>query len=166
MSPDSSQLKIETSWGTVRVYAAGGRVTGCDLPMVRRPPRTPFRFRRSLIRAADRRNRAVLSRADRWIRNLLSGRAGGAPPVRDPDGTAFQRKVWRVLRAIPAGRTLTYGEVARRAGHPKAVRATGAACGANPVPLFIPCHRVIGAGGSLGGFSSGLAWKKLLLECE
>ncbi len=166
MKPVTSHLRIATTWGPLVVSADGGRITGCDLPMVRRVPRGPFRFRRSLIRASDRRDRAVLKQADRWIRGLLAGRALKVPPVREPEGTKFQQRIWRVLRALPAGRTLTYGEVARRAGRPRAVRAAGAACGANPVPLFIPCHRVIGAGGALGGFSSGLAWKKLLLKRE
>lgn len=81
-------------------------------------------------------------------------------------GTPFQREVWQVLRQIPFGETRSYGEVARSAGRPQAPRAVGRACGRNPLPLFIPCHRVIAADGSLGGFSSGLELKRALLSLE
>ena len=80
-------------------------------------------------------------------------------------GTAFQCVVWRALAQIPFGRTCTYGDIARRVGKAGASRAIGGACGANPVPIFIPCHRVVGAKG-LGGFSSGLEIKKNLLKAE
>ncbi|MGH6955080.1 MAG: methylated-DNA--[protein]-cysteine S-methyltransferase [Caulobacteraceae bacterium] len=81
-------------------------------------------------------------------------------------GTAFQRKVWRALTAIPAGETLSYGQLAKRIGEPDAVRAVGAANGANPVPVVVPCHRVIGADGSLTGFGGGLDRKRWLLRHE
>jgi O-6-methylguanine DNA methyltransferase len=80
-------------------------------------------------------------------------------------GTAFQCAVWRVIAKIPFGQTLTYGDIARRLGKAGAVRAVGGACGANPVPFFVPCHRVVAAGG-LGGFSSGLEIKIALLKAE
>ena len=78
----------------------------------------------------------------------------------------FQRLVWRRVRAIPFGRTRSYGWVARKIGRPAAVRAVGRALKSNPWPLLIPCHRVIRADGSMGGFSSGVGWKKILLEWE
>jgi len=81
-------------------------------------------------------------------------------------GTAFQRKVWRALRRIPYGETRSYKEIARQIGSPTATRAVGGANGKNPIAIVIPCHRVIAADGSLGGFGSGLAVKKLLLELE
>lgn len=81
-------------------------------------------------------------------------------------GTPFQIKVWKTLCTIPIGQTLSYGKLAKRIGMPKAARAVGNALGANPVPIFIPCHRVIASDGSLGGFSSGLDIKKLLLKKE
>lgn len=70
------------------------------------------------------------------------------------------------MERIPAGATCTYAELAARAGRPRAVRAAGQACARNPLPLFVPCHRVLGSGGVLGGFSGGLAWKVCLLERE
>ncbi len=81
-------------------------------------------------------------------------------------GTPFQLAVWEQLRAIPRGSTITYGELARRVGRPSAVRAVAQACGANPVGVVVPCHRVIGADGSLTGFASGLERKRVLLERE
>src|ERR1700759_3945064 len=81
-------------------------------------------------------------------------------------GTPFQRSVWRALRAIKPGTTQTYGEIAARIKRPTASRAVGAANGANPIALIVPCHRVIGANGTLTGYASGLARKQWLLEPE
>ncbi|MEO1175354.1 MAG: methylated-DNA--[protein]-cysteine S-methyltransferase [Myxococcota bacterium] len=83
-----------------------------------------------------------------------------------PEGTPFQRAVWEQLQAIPYGTTTSYGEIARRLGNPNAMRAVGMANNANPVSIIIPCHRVIGANGSLVGFGAGLARKRALLALE
>ena len=83
-----------------------------------------------------------------------------------PTGTAFQLRVWQVLRDIPYGVTCSYGEQARVMGQPRAVRAVGAANGRNPIPIVIPCHRVIGGDGRLTGYAGGLDIKKFLLELE
>ena len=83
-----------------------------------------------------------------------------------PRGTPFQLQVWDELRRIPYGDTISYGELARRIGKPAAVRAVGAANGANPIAIIVPCHRVIGADGSLTGFGGGLPVKKALLALE
>jgi len=82
------------------------------------------------------------------------------------EGTDFQKRVWTALRKIPYGETISYKELAEMIGSPKAVRAVGAANGANPIPIIIPCHRVIGRDGSLTGFGGGLPLKKQLLELE
>lgn len=81
-------------------------------------------------------------------------------------GTAFQQLVWAALREIPYGETMSYGELARRLGKPDAARAVGLANGRNPIAVIVPCHRVIGADGSLTGFGGGLERKRLLLELE
>lgn len=83
-----------------------------------------------------------------------------------PAGTPFQQRVWRALREIPYGETLSYGELARRIARPAAVRAVGAANGRNPLAIVVPCHRVIGRDGRLVGYGGGLPAKKLLLELE
>lgn len=81
-------------------------------------------------------------------------------------GTGFQRKVWHALCEIPYGTTISYGELARRIGQPSAARAVGLANGSNPLPIVVPCHRVIGADGSLTGFGGGIARKQWLLAHE
>ena len=81
-------------------------------------------------------------------------------------GTEFQRSVWRALRDIPCGSTISYGELARRIGKPDAVRAVGAANGANPIGVVVPCHRVIGANGTLTGYGGGMHRKRWLLDHE
>jgi len=83
-----------------------------------------------------------------------------------PSGTTFQRRVWQGLTEIPYGEAISYGELARRIGMPGAARAVGQANGANPIPIVIPCHRVIAADGTIGGFSSGLGIKRQLLALE
>ena len=83
-----------------------------------------------------------------------------------PRGTAFQREVWNALRDIPYGETISYAQLALRIGKPSAMRAVGAANGRNPLPIVVPCHRVIGADGSLTGFGGGLPTKRFLLELE
>ena len=88
------------------------------------------------------------------------------PTPLDPVGTPFQESVWAELRRIPSGETITYGDLARRVGNPKAVRAVARACGANPLLLLVPCHRVVGADGSLTGFAAGLERKQDLLRRE
>lgn len=87
-------------------------------------------------------------------------------PLDVSHGTAFQRDAWLGLADIPYGHTTTYGEQARRLGRPDAVRAVGAANGRNPLPIVLPCHRVLGAGGALTGFGGGLATKRALLDLE
>jgi methylated-DNA-[protein]-cysteine S-methyltransferase len=84
----------------------------------------------------------------------------------DLRGTPFQLRVWQELRRIPWGQTISYGELARRVGHPGSCRAVGQANAVNPIPLIIPCHRVINADGALGGYSSGLDRKRWLLRHE
>jgi methylated-DNA-[protein]-cysteine S-methyltransferase len=82
------------------------------------------------------------------------------------EGTPFQKKVWRALSQIPYGETASYGEVGARVGSPDGSRAVGMACGRNPVPIVIPCHRVVGSTGKLVGFGGGIAMKQALLDFE
>ena len=101
------------------------------------------------------------------IMAYLQGRARSFDVPLDLEGQpGFRVKVWKVLQSIPYGRVRSYGWVARKVGKPRAARAIGGACGANPVPLLVPCHRVIAGDGSLGGFSGGLSSKKRLLKLE
>lgn len=100
------------------------------------------------------------------LRKYFSGERRSFDLPLAPEGTEFQLKVWRALRAIPYGETRSYGELARRIKRPQASRAVGAANGQNPLPIIVPCHRVIGADGSLTGFGGGLKIKQQLLELE
>lgn len=114
---------------------------------------------------------AALRPCLREIQSALDNYFSGKPiapqmPLSPQGGTSFQRKVWKTLQSIPYGETCTYAWLARQVGSPQGVRAVGNACGKNPIPIFIPCHRIVGSNGSLGGFSSGLKWKKRLLALE
>ena len=105
----------------------------------------------------------VVSRLERYFAGDLEALAS----IRvDPGGTEFQRRVWGALRKVPPGRTVSYGELARAVGAPGAARAVGAANGSNPVGIVIPCHRVIGADGSLTGYAGGVERKEWLLGHE
>ncbi len=105
--------------------------------------------------------------ATRALRDYFAGAQGVLARVRVAEaGTPFQRKVWRALREIPCGETRSYSELARRIGHPSAVRAVGLANGANPIAIVVPCHRVIGANGTLTGYGGGLERKRWLLDHE
>lgn len=112
-------------------------------------------------------------RDDSWFSEPLRQlQAFFAGELRDFDlqlklqGTAFQQRVWTALREIPFGQTISYGELARRVGNPAASRAVGLANGSNPLPIIIPCHRVIGSNGKLTGYGGGLENKRWLLDFE
>jgi len=109
-----------------------------------------------------RANREVLAA----LREYFRGQRRNFHLPLDLRGTTFQLAVWRALQRIPYGETRTYKQLARAAGHPHAFRAAGMACGANRIPIIIPCHRVVGSDGSLVGFGGGLALKQRLLVHE
>jgi len=108
-----------------------------------------------------------IAQAREELQTYWQGRQRGAFSVRlDPQGTPFQQRIWRALRAIGFGRTSTYSAVAEAAGCPHAARAAGAAIGRNPLSIVVPCHRVLGRDGALTGYAGGLARKQALLELE
>ena len=104
--------------------------------------------------------------AMRQVREYLAGERKTFDLVLDQRGSDFQIAVWRAVYKVPWGETVSYGEIARRIGFPDAAQAVGAANGANPHPLIVPCHRIIGSDGSLVGFGGGLALKEALLALE
>ncbi len=132
----------------------------------------------SLILDADRRrnfageqvlmeaDHPLLQRASQQLHDYFSGRRQSFDLPLRPAGSIFQLKAWRELSRIPYGTTISYGEQARRMGDSSKARAVGAANGRNPLPVLIPCHRVIGASGALVGFSGGLKTKEFLLNLE
>jgi len=111
-------------------------------------------------------DRGTLDEPIRQLRAYFSGTLRAFDIPLAPEGTAFQRAVWGELQRIPYGETISYGELARRLGNPRAVRAVGLANGANPISIIIPCHRVIGSNGSLVGYGGGLPIKQALLSLE
>lgn len=165
--PDLRTGVLETSWGDVVVSADSRGVWRCDLPPAPVAASIPPVVRR-VRRPKD--SPPLLDQALAFARAAIEGREPGPAPAVHPavveQTSPFRRKIWRVLQRISRGNTATYADVARRAGRPGAARAAGGACGANLVPLFIPCHRVTAANGRLGGFSSGLGWKRWLLSAE
>lgn len=160
-------LRMVSSWGELLLRALGGRIVSCDLPVLRSEPGQPFAWGAVLWSGEPAKaDRVALQRGMRYVRLVFSGRPESPPPFQWPAASPFTLRVWKALTEIPAGGTLRYGELATRVRRPGGARAVGRACGANPLPLFIPCHRVLPADGSLGGFSSGLPWKRLLLDRE
>ena len=112
--------------------------------------------------AGGRRAAALADELDAYLRGQLTAFSAGL----DLAGTPFQLEVWEQLRRIPYGEVRSYGQVAATIGRSDAVRAVGAANGANPVPVLVPCHRVIGSTGKLVGFGGGIEWKRRLLAIE
>lgn len=108
----------------------------------------------------------VLDHAQRELEEYFAGRRRAFSVPLSMHGTPFQQKVWRALAEIPYGETISYGELARRVGNEKACRAVGMANHVNRIPIFIPCHRVVGANGRLTGYAGGLEIKRILLETE
>jgi methylated-DNA-[protein]-cysteine S-methyltransferase len=113
----------------------------------------------------DPRNR-VLAQARRELDEYFAGKRRRFEVPLSPTGTAFQKSVWQAISTIGYGETISYGELARRAGVPGSARAAGAATGRNPIGIIVPCHRVVGANGSLTGYAGGLGRKKALLALE
>lgn len=111
-------------------------------------------------------NHPVLVEAERQLKEYFEGKLQNFSLPLEFRGTEFQKKVWAALLTIPFGETRSYGEIANQIGSPKAVRAVGAANGKNPISIIAPCHRVIGANGTLTGFAGGLKAKALLLDIE
>ena len=108
----------------------------------------------------------VLRQAKRELAEYFAGKRTRFDVTLAPEGTPFQRAVWKAISTVGFGETISYGELARRAGHPGSARAAGAATGRNPIGIIVPCHRIMGANGSLTGYAGGLARKRALLVLE
>lgn len=111
-------------------------------------------------------NRNLFDGIERQIHEYMEGKRERFDVAIHPEGTVFQKRVWQALREIPYGELRSYGDIAKAVGNPKAARAVGAANGKNPIPLIIPCHRVVGSDGSMTGFGSGIDIKKKLIQLE
>ena len=164
------ELPVATSDGVFLAHYSEKGLAGIDWP---KNGGTNLR----VSQAAQQRgptNQNVSAKIKAWhrattdgLKAVLAGRdAKHLPPIDWAGKTEFQQSVWRELLKIPAGQTKSYGEVATAIKNPKAVRAVGGACGANPIPVLVPCHRILAANKKIGGFSGGLDWKRSLLKRE
>lgn len=158
---------LHTPIGTLRLAASPRGICGIEFSSRRFGPgirRNAGRARRNGAAAAA--SRKHLAAGVRQLREYFQGRRTDFDLPLDLRGTAHQKRVWRGLLEIPFGRTLSYGELARRLGAARAARAVGRACATNPVPVVVPCHRVVGGDGALHGYDGGLWRKRVLLELE
>ena len=154
----------DTSLGLILVAASGKGI--CAILFGEQRAALERELERRLPGAEQRRDDARLAQSLACVKAFVESPTSGLELPLDPQGTEFQRRVWRALRGIPRGKTASYAEIARRIGAPKSFRAVAQACGANPVALAIPCHRVVRNDGALSGYRWGVARKLALLERE
>jgi methylated-DNA-[protein]-cysteine S-methyltransferase len=148
---------IDSPIGRLQVTRDEGGVTGLDLPTARYPRQ---------IRDDWERDDAAFDDVRAQLSEYFAGTRQQFDLPLNARGNAFQHAVWQVLTEIPYGETTSYGKVAAAVGHPDGARAVGVANGQNPIPIIVPCHRVIGADGSLIGYGGGLSTKRWLLDHE
>ncbi len=150
---------IDSPVGQLRLVARGGALTQIEFE--------PFRDGDGRPRGERDDTDPLLVEAARQLKEYFAGSRTDFDLPLAPHGSAFQQRVWEALRAVGFGRTATYGEIARRLGMTNAAsRAVGLANGRNPIPIVIPCHRIIGANGMLTGYAGGLDRKQILLSLE
>lgn len=159
--PQLVSLPVKTIAGEFIAHYSDKGLAELDWPVGRASSRTVAKkIESAKMRTWQRLTETALQR-------VLAGKpAAKLPPLDWTGKTEFQQSVWRALLKIAPGKTRSYGEIAATIGNPKAVRAVGGACGANPIPVIVPCHRVLAANRKIGGFSGGLERKRSLLECE
>ena len=156
-------LSIETREGLFTAFFSMRGLARLDFPGQGEAV-TPAFHNSSALSPEQHRWRRMTTEA---LRQPLAGRRPKELPPLDWSGhTAFRQQVWQALLELGPGETKTYAQIAAELGKPLAARATGGACGANPIPVLVPCHRVLAANGRLGGFSGGLDWKRRLLARE
>ncbi len=147
-------FQYKTSLGIITIYAHGHAITMVKFGPLSKNVKTSCEETTTIKRAAKQ------------LQEYLSGKRKKFELELALQGSPFQVATWRALQKIAYGETKSYGDIARALGNPNASRAVGGACNKNSIPIFIPCHRVIGSNGSLVGFSDGIATKKKLLEIE
>ena len=162
LAPMHTSVPIDTPAGTFRAHYSDRGLAELNFPRSR--GRESAQTKSPALTPEIRHWHTLTTKA---VKATLNGKTPGElPPLDVSRGTEFQQRVWEELLWIPAGETRSYGEIAKSIRKPKAVRAVGGACGANPIPLLIPCHRVLAANNQIGGFSGGLDWKRKLLATE
>ena len=151
--------RIDSPLGVMLLASDGAALTGAWFDEQRYPPSIDARWQR-------RRDLPVLRRAAAMLAEYFEGTRKSFDIALAPAGTPFQRAVWREIFRVPYGQTIAYRDLAARTRRPDAVRAAGAATGRNPLSIFVPCHRIVGADGSLTGYAGGLDRKRALLALE
>lgn len=162
---------FQTEWGWIEISASEKGITSIVLPRSVRSRRTSRRSATNRTEPAwpqvDAKAVSIVTEAQGQLLDYLEGkRREFSLPVDLSHGTAFQRRVWRAILRIPYGRVRSYQWVAEKVGGKQYARAVGMALGSNPVPIIVPCHRIIAHDGSLGGFGCGLPMKQRLLKLE
>jgi methylated-DNA-[protein]-cysteine S-methyltransferase len=152
---------VETMMGPMTIVATGEAITGLYFDRHARRPRSET-FGPRIALSEDE----VLTQAARQLMEYLEGTRRTFELTLDAAGDAFQQSVWAIVSDIPFGTTTTYGAIAAELGNPSLAQEVGQAVGMNPLCIFIPCHRVVGASGALTGYAGGLARKRTLLELE
>jgi methylated-DNA-[protein]-cysteine S-methyltransferase len=160
-APQRSHAVIHSPIGPLTLIAQDGRLAGVHMEIMRYKPDAD-ELGAAVASESDQVLAAAAKQLDAYFRGELT--SFGLPL--SLDGTQFQRSVWAALQTIPYGETISYGELARRIGQPSAYRAVGLANGRNPAAIVVPCHRVIGADGSLTGYGGGMDRKRFLLALE
>jgi O-6-methylguanine DNA methyltransferase len=155
------ELPVSTSLGTFLARYSEKGLAELDFPQGQATKKTG-----KLENGTPAKIRGWHKMTEAALKKFADGKGLSKLPPLDLAGTEFQKSVWREMLKIPFGKTKSYGEIAKAIGKPKAVRAVGGACGANSIPVLIPCHRVLAANNKIGGFGSGLGWKCKLLELE
>ena len=156
------ELPITTSDGTFRAHYSETGLAQLDWPQKGRASSRAVSTKQIPLQTLRWHRLATEA-----LKTVLAGRAAkNLPPLDWTGKTEFQKSVWRQMLKISPGQTKSYGEIAAAIKNPKAVRAVGGACGANPIPVLVPCHRILAANKKIGGFSGGLDWKRTLLARE
>ncbi len=155
--PQITYSEIDSPIGPLLLYGTSRGLSGVEMTKQRHFEGKQSHWKRDDTRWRD---------AAKQLREYFQGKRQDFDVPLDLAGTDFQRKVWSALQKIPYGRTASYADIARRIRNPKAMRAVGLANGRNPVAIIVPCHRVIGADGSLTGYGGGLERKRTLLDLE
>ena len=155
---------VESPLGRIMISGEGDALTGLWFEGQKH-------YAATLSKDAEEKALPVFAEAERWLKLYFDGKDPGFTPELAPKGTAFQKEVWEILLTIPYGETMTYGDIAaiiaeRRGAKRFSAQAVGGAVGHNQISLIIPCHRVVGADGSLTGYAGGLERKEELLKLE
>ena len=152
--PEPARRSLRTAVGLLRVTADDVGIVAIE------------RVNRSVDVAGSTKANRHATRAVRQLREYFAGERRRFDVPLHLEGTAFQKRAWAAMREIPYGATISYAQQARQIGNPRATRAVGTANGANPIPIIVPCHRVVASDGSLGGYALGLTMKRRLLALE